>query len=46
MPLGVPGNQTVVVEMVNDGWGVYSKSGSQLWLDSNADLFGDPELVG
>ena len=46
VPLGVPGNQTVVVEMVNDGWGVYSKSGSQLWLDSNADLFGDPYSSG
>jgi hypothetical protein len=44
--LGVPGNSTVIVELVNDGWGVFSKNGSQLWLDSNIDLFGDPFSSG
>jgi hypothetical protein len=44
--LGVPGNTSVVVEMVNDGWGVFSKTGQQLWLDSNIDLFGDPFSSG
>ncbi len=44
--LGVPGKTTVVVEMVNDGWGVFSKDGTQLWLDSNIDLFGDPNSSG
>ena len=29
--LGVPGNTTVVVELVNDGWGVFAKDGTQLW---------------
>ena len=44
--LGVPSNSTVIVELVNDGWGVFSKDGSQLWLDSNIDLFGDPFSSG
>jgi hypothetical protein len=44
--LGVSGNTTVVVEQVNDGWGVFSKSGTQLFLDSNIDLFGDPFSSG
>jgi hypothetical protein len=44
--LGVPGHSTVVVEMVNDGWGVFAKDGTQLWLDSNIDLFGDPNSSG
>lgn len=44
--LGVPGNTTVVVELVNDGWGVFSKDGTQLWLDSNIDLFSDPFSSG
>ena len=46
MDLGVPGKTTVVVEMVNDGWGVFAKDGTQLWLDSNIDLFGDPNSSG
>jgi hypothetical protein len=44
--LGVPGNTSVIVEMVNDGWAVFSKSGQQLWHDSNANLFGDPYSSG
>ena len=44
--LGVPGNTTVVVEQVNDGWGVFAKDGTQLFLDSNADLFSDPNSSG
>ena len=44
--LGVPGDTTVVVELVNDGWGVFAKDGTQLWLDSNIDLFGDPFSSG
>lgn len=44
--LGVPGNTSVIVEMVNDGWGVFTKDGTQLVLDSNADLFGDPFSSG
>ena len=44
--LGVSGNTSVIVEMVNDGWGVFSKDGQQLWLDSNIDLFGDPFSAG
>jgi hypothetical protein len=46
VPLGVPGKTTVVVEMVNDGWAVYTKSGTELFLDSNSDLFGDPNSSG
>ena len=46
MALGVPGNTTVVVELVNDGWGVFAKNGTQLFLDSNIDLFGDPNSSG
>ena len=44
--LGVPGNTTVVVELVNDGWGVFAKDGTRLFLDSNIDLFGDPNSSG
>jgi hypothetical protein len=44
--LGVPGNTTVIVELVNDGWGVFAKNGTRLWLDSNIDLFGDPNSSG
>src|SRR5262249_40804972 len=44
--LGVSAGTTVVVEMVNDGWGVFAKDGTQLWLDSNIDLFGDPFSSG
>jgi hypothetical protein len=46
VPLGVPPGSTVVVEMVNDGWAVYTRSGQRLWLDSNIDLFGDPYSSG
>ena len=46
VPLGVPGNTTVVVELVNDGWGVFTKDGTQLVLDSNADLFSDGNSSG
>lgn len=46
VPLGVPGGTTVVVEIVNDGWGVYTKNGTLLWLDSNSDLFSDPNSSG
>jgi hypothetical protein len=46
VPLGVPGRTTVVVELVNDGWGVYTEHGSLLFLDSNIDLFGDPYSSG
>ncbi len=44
--LGVPGNTTVIVELVNDGWGVFAKDGTRLFLDSNIDLFGDPFSSG
>ena len=46
VPLGVPAFQTVVVEIINDGWAVYTKSGTRLFLDSNIDLFGDPFSSG
>ncbi len=44
--LGVPADQTVVVELVNDGWAVYGTDGTQLFLDSNINLFGDPYSSG
>lgn len=44
--LGVPANQTVVVEMVNNGWGVFSTTGTSLFTDSNLDLFSDSNSAG
>jgi hypothetical protein len=44
--LGVAGSSTVVVELVNDVWGVYTTTGTQLALDSNADLFSDGNSSG
>ena len=42
LPLGVPGNQSVIVEPVNESWSVYSTNGTRLYgPDSLADLFND-----
>jgi hypothetical protein len=46
VPLGVPATDTVVVEMVNNGWGVFSTSGTALFSDSNANLFSDGNSSG
>jgi hypothetical protein len=47
VPLGVPGNTSVVVEPVNQTWRVYSTSGTTLFGPDNlADLFSDPFSAG
>lgn len=46
VPLGVPGSQTVVVEQVNDATGVFTKSGTLLFLTANANIFSDGNSSG
>ena len=44
--LGVPADQTVVFEQVNDGWAIFDTSGNSLFADSNANLFSDANSTG
>jgi hypothetical protein len=45
-PLGVPDNQTIIVEGTNDGWAAFDTSGNMLWHDSAANVFTDPNSSG
>jgi hypothetical protein len=46
VPITVPGTQTVIVEMTNNGWGVFSTSGTSLFADGMPDLFSDANSSG
>jgi hypothetical protein len=46
LPLGVSQGTTVVVEMDNDVWAIYTTSGTPLFKDTLVDLFSDPFASG